>query len=224
MRALGIALALWLGVGGIGSAQTLDLTGLTDGWGWVLLELDDLNAALQEAGYPELPQTPVLYGLSALFPFEESSSWQWGLSALGWSSRAERGRVALDALFVGGLLDWTVRSLAGGRISLGGGAGLDSAQLTVRKGLALAFDEVLRPLQGQLSQVRRWGLWAMTYLQYELVVFQDDFLIRSWGGWLWAPWHTGWSQRGELFGPLPFSGPPAQLGGPFLLVQASLGF
>ncbi len=202
------------------SAQSPDSA---PGVGWMMLDLSDLNERLESEGYRALPEGTPVQGWSALFP-QEDARWGWGLTGLVWNLRGG-DEVSLDGLYLGGVLDWTVRPLRAGRLSAGAAGGANWAQLAVRKGLALDFDAVLQPTRGQLSQVYRWGAWLAPYLQYELAVTGSDFLLRVWGGYLWTPWLSGWRQTSGFsnpFGLLAFAGPPADLGGPFLVVQTRL--
>jgi len=202
------------------SAQSSDSA---PGVGWMMLDLSDLNGRLEAEGYRTLPESAPVQGWSAHFPSEDAR-WGWGLTGLGWSLRGG-DEVGLDAVYLGGALDWTVRPLRAGRLSVAAAGGASWAQMAIRKGLALDFDAVLHPTRGQLSQVYRWGAWLAPYLQYELAVTGSDFLLRIWGGYLWTPWLSGWRQTtgfSNPFGLLAFEGPPADLGGPFLMIQTRL--
>jgi len=203
------------------AAQTLTVH-TSQGSGWILLDLQDLNGQLRQAGYPVISESAQLYGGSTFFPQPEAN-WQWGLTGLFWNAQGGQS-VALNASFLGGLFDWTVRSLSLGRISAGLGAGFNMAQLSVRKGVVFSFEDVLHPSQGQFTQIQRWGVWGTPYLQYELYVLESDFFVRVWGGMILTPWVSNWSQVATLFEGVDFAGPPSNLGGPFGMAELSFGF
>ena len=194
---------------------------ISQGTGWVLLNLKDLNKPLRSAGYPTLPEGAQLYGVSTLFP-QQDVPWRLGIGGLYWSLRAGE-TVSLDAAFLGGALDWTVRHVDTVRLSVGTTLGLDLVKLTLRKGRVFDFDDVLNPHRGQRSDIRRWGVWTAPYLKYELSVLESDFLIKVWGGYVWTPWLSGWNQDGMFFDPTSFAGPPNDLSGPYVMVEWSLG-
>lgn len=214
----GLAIAGFVMASFVGLAQGIWLSS-SQGSGWIMLDLEDLNKRLSQAGYPTLSETAQVYGNSTLFPQEETPL-QLGFTGLFWS--AKRGDiVSLDAGFVGGVLDWTLRSLPAGRLSTGTAVGLTVAQLLIRKSIALGFDDVLHPSQGQFSKVQRWGVWGAPYLQYEVSVLESDFYARAWGGFLWTPWLSRWNQSATFVSSTEFDGPPANLGGPFFMLELS---
>jgi len=194
----------------------------SQGSGYILLSIGDLNNALRQAGYPALPETTPIYGSTSLFP-QKDQPWQLGVTALFWNNRAGE-IVSLDASFFGGVFDWTLSQLSAGRISAGLAGGVNLSQLAVRKGLVFGFDDVLRPGEGQFSSIQRWGVWGTPYLQYELSVLQSNFLVRIWAGLLLAPWSSEWSQLGTTFDSIEFEGPPNNIGGPFGMAEISFGF
>ncbi|HEY5597150.1 MAG TPA: hypothetical protein VIL47_07780 [Candidatus Bipolaricaulota bacterium] len=193
----------------------------SQGAGWILLELDDVNAQLRQAGFPALTGGAQIYGGSSTFP-QQDLPWRWGFTGMFWNSKGGES-VSLDASFFGLVLDWTLRPLSAGRISSGVAGGVNLAQLTVRKGLAFDFQDVIHPNQGQFSQVQKWGVWMTPYLQYELSVLDSDFLLRAWGGYLFTPWLSTWAQGPGFFGSIGFDGPPSNLGGPFFMLELSFG-
>lgn len=194
----------------------------SQGSGWILLSIKDLNNALRQAGYPALPESTPIYGSTSFFP-QEDRRWQLGLTALFWNNKGGE-TVALDASFFGVAFDWTLSRLSAGRISAGLTGGFDLSQLSIRKGLVFSFEDVLQPSEGQFSSVQRWGVWGSPYLQYELSVLQSNFQVRVWAGLMLTPWNSTWSQLGSTFDAIDFEGPPNNIGGPFGMAEISFGF
>lgn len=211
-------IALW---GAQAEAKVLDIH-VSQGSGWILLSLGDLNQRLRLAGYPAVSETTLLYGTTSVFP-QPDASWRWGVAGLFWTARGGE-TVTLSSNLVGGVFDWTLREMGRSRVTAGVLAGAALGQLSVRKGIAFDFGDVLHPSQGQFTLIQRWGLWGAPYLQYELVVVESAFFVRAWGGMVLTPWISPWSQVATFFSGLSFDGPPANLGGPFGLVELSFGF
>jgi len=194
----------------------------SQGSGWILLSLGDLNGMLEQMGYPTLANSVPIYGGSTVFP-RADAQWRWGLAGLFWNSRGGE-TVSLDASFFGGVFDWALHRLPSSRFSAGLSGGFGFSQLTIRKDLAFDFDDVLDPNEGQFSLAQRWGLWAAPYAQYQLEVLNSGFEAKVWGGFLTTPWLSGWSQGGNLLAPVEFPGPPSALGGLFVMTEISFGF
>lgn len=211
------ALLVW---GVVGMAQE-EGAAFTQGGGWIVLDLADLNARLAAEGLPGFARGAPLWGGVGFFPAPEEAPWRWGLEWWAWFLQAE-DRALLQTSFLGGVVDWRIRSSPDGQADVALAGGLSVASLLVRKGRALDFDEVVDPARGQLSQVWRWGGWLAPQLRYELASAGEALVLRVGLGWLWTPWQAGWRQLSalpNLFDPLAFSGPPARLGGPFFTVQ-----
>jgi hypothetical protein len=194
----------------------------SQGSGWILLSLGDLNSMLEQTGYPSLDESVPIYGGSTSFS-KIDQPWQWGITGLFWNSRGGE-TVSLDSSFLGGVLDWTVRDLSNGRFSAGVSGGFGFSRLSIRKDLAFDFADVLDPNEGQFSVVQRWGFWGAPYIQYQLSVLNSGFEAKIYGGFLATPWLSGWSQESGLLAPVDFAGPPSSLGGPFFMAEISFGF
>ncbi len=162
-----VALSLWAAPA---FGQALEVR-VSQGSGWVLLDVDDLNARLRQAGYPAVSETALLYGTTSLFP-QPDAGWRWGVAGLFWSARGGE-TVTLNSNLVGGVFDC---------------------------------------------------LWAAPDSQYELTVVEQTFFVRAWGGMVITPWLSPWAQVATFFSGLGFDGPPANLGGPFGMIELSFGF